>query len=105
METIQQYLQNQFEVSASMELSMNQLENLLAERINHLIKKDFSHLVLLLYRIDVNESKLKTLLKENPDNDAGILIARLVIERQLQKIETRRQSASGSDNIDENEKW
>jgi hypothetical protein len=66
----------------------------LAERINTLILDDFNRLVQLLYRIDVNEAKLKTLLRENSTTDAGLLIARLILERQWQKIETRRKFSS-----------
>lgn len=58
-------------------LSSSELETL----INDLIKEDFSKLVQLLYRIDVSEEKLKNLLKEHPNEDAGKLIAQIVIER------------------------
>ena len=72
------------------ELLQNQsfLEDLASE-INQLILTNFERLVQLLYRIDVSETKLKTLLKENPDKDAGKLIALLMAERQLQKIKLK----------------
>jgi hypothetical protein len=77
----------------------------LSLRINELIQNDFAKLVLILYRLDVSESKLKILLKEYPDADAATIIAELIIERQLQKIKTR-QTFRGDDTfIDENEKW
>ena len=66
------------------------LEALLAEKINDMINKDFNALVQLLYRIDINESHLRLLLQENQASDAGLLIARLTLERQWQKIITRR---------------
>ncbi|HTR30283.1 MAG TPA: hypothetical protein VMH27_13505 [Puia sp.] len=66
----------------------------LAERINAMITADFNRLVSLLYRIDVSEAKLKNLLRENSGVDAGLLIARLILERQWQKIETRRKYRS-----------
>jgi hypothetical protein len=66
------------------------LESILADRINTMITADFNRLISLLYRIDVSETKLKQLLKENAGTDAGLLIARLILERQWQKIETRR---------------
>lgn len=74
--------------------TMDQLETILAEKINTLINEDFASLVQLLYRIDVNEAKLKTLLRENTGSDADRLIARLILERQWQKIETRRKYSS-----------
>jgi len=68
-----------------MELSIQALEKLspedLANAINELIKNDFSKLVQLLYRIDVSEAKLKYILQTHPNEDAGKLIAAVVIER------------------------
>lgn len=78
---------------------------LLAGRINHLINADFSKLVQILYRIDVNETKLKRLLKENDTANAADIIAALVVERQLQKITSRRESRRDENNFDEAEKW
>ena len=40
----------------------------------------FSKLISILYRVDVSEPKLKSLLKENPNINAGLLIADLMIE-------------------------
>jgi hypothetical protein len=71
--------------------NLDGLESILAEKINTLINDDFDRLIQLLYRIDVSEEKLKKLLRENAGSDAGLLIARLILERQWQKIETRRQ--------------
>jgi len=77
---------------------------LLAERVNWLIVHDFDTLVRLLYRIDVPEAKLKKLLQENTDADAGLLIAAMIIDRQRQKIESRaRHRQQPSD--DGEEKW
>lgn len=77
---------------------------MLYDRINDLINNDFQKLVSILYRMDVNEARLKQLLKENPGTDAGIIIARLMIERQEQKIRSR-QSFKPDLNIDDDEKW
>jgi hypothetical protein len=77
----------------------------LAEKINELLNKDFQRLVSILYRMDINESKLRALLQNNPDTDAGILIAEMMVERESQKIKTRRESSRRDNNIDEEEKW
>ena len=66
------------------------LEIQLADKINILIQRDFGALVQLLYRIDVPEQKLRRMLDDNNGEDAGRLIARLIMERQWQKIESRR---------------
>ena len=71
--------------------TMDALEALLAEKINDMINKDFNALVQLLYRIDVNEAKLRGVLRDHQASDSGQLIARLILERQWQKIMTRRE--------------
>lgn len=76
----------------------------LAARINELIATDFDRLVSILYRMDVNEKKLKAVLAANPNENAGFLIADLMMERQLQKIKSR-QEHRRDDNISEEEKW
>ena len=76
----------------------------LAEAVNRLLNNNFEKLVSILYRIDVSEEKLKMVLKENPGADAGNIIADLIIERQLQKIKSRKKPAS-NDSIPDEEKW
>ena len=71
-------------------ISMEQLLEKLILFINHLIQNDFQRLVFLLYKIDVDEAKLKRILKENAGKDTAEIIADLMIERELQKIETRK---------------
>ena len=70
-------------------VSYEQLEELLAQRVETLISHYFEHFVFLLYRIDVPENQIRIIL----DNDAGAgayhKIAALLIERQLQKIKSR----------------
>ena len=83
--------------------SAEDLENNLAVYINELILHDFNKLVSLLYRIDINESKLKNLLQTNPDTDAGIMIAKMIIDRQLQKIELRKSFKSERES--DEERW
>lgn len=78
--------------------------NQLAEKINDLLIHDFNKLISLLYRVDINEAKLKNLLKKNPGEDAGKIIAELIIERQLQKIKSRKQIKPRDENSDD-EKW
>ena len=71
--------------------SENDLENNLAVYINELIDKDFNKLVNLLYRIDISEQKLKIALQnEDKTISSSKTIAKLIIERQLQKLEFRK---------------
>jgi len=76
----------------------------LAKEINHLIVHDFAALVQILYRLDVSEAKLKMVLAENPRQDAGMLIAALIIER-LKKREEMKKQFPGEENIPEEDRW
>ena len=84
--------------------NFDEIKTALIEKINDLILTDFQKLVNLLYRIDVSEVRLKKLLQENNDQDAARIIAELIIERQLQKIKTKRKFKSDSD-IPDSERW
>ena len=71
-------------------IATDELRNRLAIYINDLIINDFQKLVNILYRIDVDEKKLKSILNTEPGRDAADIITGLIIERELQKIETRK---------------
>ncbi|HQW42893.1 MAG: hypothetical protein IPP02_04945 [Chitinophagaceae bacterium] len=92
------------EISLPDSISSEELREKLIAHINALINQDFEKLVFLLYRIDVNESKMRYLLDQREGENAAGLIADLIIERQLQKIKSRKESKSNSDIPDE-EKW
>jgi len=85
-------------------LTQQQLEDLLAETLNEWIRSDFNRLVQFLYRIDISEARLRLLLDENTGQDTGQLLTRLVLERQWQKIQTRRQFKP-DDAISDEERW
>lgn len=65
---------------------------------------DFNKLVQILYRVDVDEKKLKVLLQENKETDAAVIIADLLLQRQEEKIKTK-QEFKPSDDIPDEEKW
>lgn len=100
-----QLLNKELAIEIAEKQSYNQIHTQLAQYINNLVKNDFDKLISYLYRIDVNEQKLKTLLQQNPQEDAGNIIATLIIERQQQKIKSREQFSPRDNNIDEEEKW
>jgi ribosome-associated translation inhibitor RaiA len=86
-------------------ISFETMRERLSETINYLITNNFQKLLTVLYRIDVSEQKLKLLLQKHSDVNAGMIIADLVIERQLQKLKSRGESRNENNNISENEKW
>jgi len=85
-------------------LRENPDKQLLADKLNELIVKDFQRLIAILYRMDISEEKLMLLLKDNPNSDAGLIIADMMIERQAQKIKSRKETKSNKE-IPDDEKW
>lgn len=68
-----------------------QLKKDLADYLNDLLVSDYNKLISILYRIDIPQEKAVAELAKNAENESpGKTLARLIIERQLQKIETRR---------------
>ncbi len=67
--------------------NMNKLKAWLAQEIQLLIGHDFHGFLNMLYRIDVNEQKAKEAFT---GDDPSMRLAELVIERELQKVETRK---------------
>ena len=98
-------LNNELPVEIAGQRSYAEIHAQLSEYINKLIKGDFEKLVSYLYRIDVSEQKLKSLLQQNPNENAGDTIATLIIERQQQKIKTRQQFSQRDNKFDTEEKW
>ena len=106
METgIIKYLNEKFELNIPVETTQEQMEIFLAGGINQLIENDFTQLLQILYRIDVSEQKLRSLLKQNTGTDAGRIIAVLIIERQLEKSRSRQVFRKDDKDINEEERW
>ncbi len=97
-------------INTDMQLQLNtttteaELTTVLTAYINHLINTNFEKLVNILYRIDVNENKLKDLLSHCHDENAATIIAKAIIQRQIEKIKFREQFGTTEKNSDE-EKW
>jgi len=97
-------LNKDLQLALAENISLGELKERLAAYINHLINQDFQQLVMLLYRIDVSENKLRGLLNDKPNEDAGKMIAELIIERQLQKIKIR-QAFKSNERDSSEERW
>lgn len=87
-------INKQIDTNLTENISRHELQQKLTVFINDLILNDFQKLISILYKVDVGEQKLKRILKENAGTDAGEIIANLIIEREIQKIETRKQFGS-----------
>ncbi|MEQ1552582.1 MAG: hypothetical protein ABL929_00305 [Ferruginibacter sp.] len=77
----------------------------LTDRINYLILNDFNKLIYILYRADIDEVKLNKLLYENKKDDASKIIAALFIQRQLEKIKSRKENKMNNSDFVEEERW
>lgn len=77
----------------------------LAEYIDYLVSKDFDALLLLLYRIDVSEEKVKSMLAENKGQNSSRLIAGMMIDRQKQKLYWRNKFKNAPVQLDDEERW
>lgn len=103
-QAIQQELQGILGLEPTQSYTLQELKEMLAKHVNHLLQTNFEQLVNLLYRIDISEKNLKALLAQNPQQDAGDIIAVLIIERQLQKMKSREQYKT-KDDFEGEEKW
>jgi len=88
------------DIAAIEQLSKTQL----IDAINWLIIHDFEKLVFILYRIDVSEAKIKTLLNKENTNFAAPVIADAIIER-LEEKKVSRQKYKQDPSASEEEKW
>ncbi|HUH74036.1 MAG TPA: hypothetical protein VLZ75_06465 [Chitinophagales bacterium] len=105
---IKQLLTSQLQVDAVALKKIITLEELVAwlsQYVDQLISNDFDALLLLLYRIDVSEKKVKALLAKDNGLNSAQIIAELIIKRQQQKIYWRSQFKSSHTEIDESERW
>lgn len=91
--------------SFSLQSNETNFVDFLTEKINFLIVNDFNKLIFILYRADINEQKLNRLLAENKKEDAGKIIAALFVQRQLEKIKSRKENIANSNNDSQEERW
>ncbi len=70
--------------------SEEELLSLLANRIAEMLEKQPEYLMSLLYRLDVLEEKIHPVMRHDAAEPANWGLARLVLERQKQRAETKR---------------
>lgn len=66
------------------------LRNWLIEQVAELIDRDFEHLLRVLYLIDVDERRVRSLVEQQEGERAADIIADLILERQAEKIRSRK---------------
>ncbi|WP_199141487.1 hypothetical protein [Pedobacter sp. ASV12] len=75
-------------------LSEEQLYQILVNSFDYLVENDFSKLLQILYRADVDQYKLKELLESSDNQNSAEVIAKAYIDRQKAKIETWKKYSS-----------
>ena len=78
----------------------NNLLVLVSQYVQELINKDFEHLLYLLYKIDIGENKVKKAILESSVDEAHLIIAKMILEREKEKIKTRKKYNTKSENND-----
>jgi hypothetical protein len=91
-------------VPLSDELPWEVWRALFTEHIGGLLRSDFNQLLSLLYRVDVEEKKLRRLLEDRPTTDAAVLITDAIITRVREKMVSRLKYKP-SPPRDEEERW
>jgi hypothetical protein len=71
-------------------ITPEKLEQMLTEQIVFMLRYEMEKLLQALYRIDVNEQKVKAVFAQNDAKKIAPELARLIIERELQKAESRK---------------
>ncbi|MFI5172750.1 MAG: hypothetical protein ACHQFW_10185 [Chitinophagales bacterium] len=72
-------------------VSQDDLKIKLTEMIAYLMDHNFEKLLWILYRIDVDEEKAKSLLAKHLPEEAPAILAELIILRQLKKDEIKKE--------------
>jgi hypothetical protein len=82
-----------FEIQAADDLTLEEIRGILALRIRELLDKNVEKLVSILYRIDISQQKIDEIFERgnSSKDEISLKMAELVIERQLMKVQTRRQ--------------
>lgn len=88
---LQALLRRDFELEELPEgMSEQELLDALADRIAWLLEYRLEYFFSLMYRLDVPEEKVGEALQPGGEEPANVALARLVIQRQKERLETRK---------------
>ncbi len=77
-------------INELIEINLKDLKKYLESAISELLDNDFNRLVNAMYRIDISEKQLADALNTPKPSQVASKIAELVIQRELQKVRTRK---------------
>jgi len=81
--------------------NLAQLKKYLTKKITELLDTNYEKLINILYRIDINEDKLKNLFASKNREFIPEQLVELIIERQIQKIRIRNMYRNNNKNLPE----
>lgn len=99
MDILKQQIQNKLNLRSDLIQEVDneeQLLQLIEQLVQELIDNDFEKLLLVLYRLDISEKKVKTALEVEGAENAANSIAKLILEREREKIKTREKYSDGN---------
>jgi len=91
---VYEIISGNFELEKVNEITIEEIQRILTERIREMLDKNVEKLILILYRIDVSQKKTDEIFKSPFKDEIAENLASAVIERQLEKIETRKKYSS-----------
>lgn len=86
------------------ELSEDEIIAILADKVQAYLECNINLLMSYLYRLDVLEYKIKSALSNSGKQPGNVILAKLIWERQKERLKTKRQHQS-LEGIDEEWKW
>ena len=95
-------LQGDWDLQLPQLLSEEAILKLLADRLVTILERGPETFFQLMYRLDISEKKLNAVLQ---DDDVAAKIARLIYDRQLQKIKSRHENRMTQQSDDPELKW
>lgn len=89
-EQVRELIIKDFELESVREgLTEEELFDLLANQVAYMIEHQLEMLMSLMYRLDIDESKVDFALSPYSPDPANVAIAKLVLERQKQRVFTK----------------
>lgn len=95
-----------FEVEIPQEdINEEQMVQLLANRIAYMLEYQLEYLFSMMYRMDVSEKKVSAALHPLAEEPANVGLARLVIERQKERLFTKEHYKQADLGNEEDLRW
>lgn len=89
-EETRELIARDLELDIPQTLTEEELLNLLASQVDWMLENRTEYIFSLLYRLDVSEEQVNKALRPDAPEPGHVGIARLILERQIKRWETKR---------------